>query len=131
MRLNSPSNQAAVRIYSILFVLAFFIVSLLQLNAPNLSLKTVPENFLWRQGLMEKFNNFRFVMGDKVFPGVIIGRDDWLFFTGEKSIEDYQKSLRLNPKDMRDAMKGLALFNKIVAENGGRLIVVIAPDKHT
>jgi hypothetical protein len=128
---EKPSNSTVFRIYSIFFVTAFFCASLIQLDVPKLSLQSISENFLWRQGLIENFNSARFLIGDRVFSSMLVGRDGWLFFTGEKSVESYQKTLLLSQKDLREALKGLALLNKHVAQNGGRLIVVIAPDKHT
>lgn len=118
-------------VYSILFLSAFFMVSLFQLNIPDLSLDTLSENFLWRKDLIKELNNFRFLAGDQVFPQAIIGTNGWMYLSGDKSIEDYQKKLRLNPKEMRGSVGGLALFNKELRKNGTRLIVMVAPDKHT
>jgi hypothetical protein len=121
----------ASRVYSIVFILVFFAVALLQLNVPRLSLDTLHDNFLWRKNLIASYNNSRYIMGDKVFSMAIVGKDGWLYYRGEKSIEDYQKTLKLKPKDLQNSINGLSLLNKRVIENGGRLIVMIAPDKHT
>ena len=131
-----------IRVYSIVWTAVFLGLLFFQLTDPVLTrnvrftavragLNVISQNFLWRKDLIKDFNNFRFMMGDQVFAQAVIGKEGWMFFTGEKSMEDHQKILRLNPKDLQRSANNLNLFNKQVAGNGGKLIVVVVPDKHT
>ena len=121
----------AAKIYSILFITAFFGALLLQLFIPNFTLASISDGFLWRKDLIGQFNKFRFMVGDQVFYLSLVGKEGWLYYTGDKSIQDYQKNLSLNPKDLQKAMNSLSVIKRQVGKNGGKLIVIIAPDKQT
>lgn len=117
--------------YSILFAIAFFVILIMQLSVRDLTFLTLSERFLWRDDLIKALNNFRFYLGDKVFPNAIIGAEGWMYYTGDKSVGDYQKILKINPRETRASLENLAAFDEWVEENSGDLFLVVAPDKQT
>ena len=119
------------KIYSKGFSFVFFAVLLLQLLGPDLGVNTVSDRFLWRMGLIEKFNDFRYSAGDQVFSAGLVGKDGWLFYSGDFSIHDYQKTAPVSKKQLKGLAKILGLINEGVARYGGTLVVVIPPDKNT
>lgn len=119
------------RIYPFLFISVFFLALLIQLGVPNLTLETVSEEFLWKDSLIRSLNNVRRRLGDRVFSEAIIGKEGWMFYTGEKSIEDYQKTLKINPKETRESLRELVLLDDAAKNYGGKLFLVVVPDKHT
>lgn len=119
------------RIYPFLFVSVFFLTLLIQLGVPNLTLETVSEEFLWKDSLIRNLNNVRRQLGDRVFSEAIIGKEGWMFYTGDKSLEDYQRTLKIDPRGTRNALRDLALLDEIVNGYGGKLLLVVVPDKQT
>jgi hypothetical protein len=117
--------------YSKIFSMVFLAILLVQLLAPKLSLDTISENFLWRAALIKSFNAFRYAMGDKVFNAGLAGRDGWLFYTGDYSIHDYQKTAPIGPGRLGHLGEILNSLDQRAAQYGGQLWVVIPPDKNT
>ena len=117
--------------YSMIFSFIFFSILLLQLLGPDLHMDTVSDRFLWRMDLIEKFNDFRYSVGDRVFSAGLVGKDGWLFYSGDFSIHDYQKTSPVSKKQLKGLEKILSSLNESVARYGGTLLVVIPPDKNT
>ena len=119
------------KIYSKGFAFVFFVILLLQLLGPDLRVNTVSDHFLWRMDLIEKFNDFRYSAGDRVFSAGLVGKDGWLFYSGDFSIHDYQKTAPVSKKQLKGLAKILSLLNEHTTQYGGTLWVVIPPDKNT
>lgn len=119
------------KIYSKVFAFVFFAILLLQLLGPDLRVNTVSDRFLWRMDLIEKFNTFRYWVGDRVFSAGLVGKDGWLFYSGDFSIHDYQKTAPVSKKQLKGLAEILSLLNEHAARYGGTLWVVIPPDKNT
>ena len=119
------------KIYSKVFAFVFFAILLLQLLGPDLRVNTVSDRFLWRVDLIEKFNGFRYWVGDRVFSAGLVGKDGWLFYSGDFSIHDYQKTAPVSKKQLKGLAKILSLLNEHTTQYGGVLLVVIPPDKNT
>jgi hypothetical protein len=117
--------------YSRIFSIILLAILLLQLLVPNLSLDTISENFLWRMALIKKFNAFRYAIGDQVFNAALVGRDGWLFYSGDFSIHDYQKTEPVGPNRLKGLAEILGSLNESVTRYGGVLWVIIPPDKNT
>jgi len=124
-------KSAAENIHSTLFSILFFSVLLLQLTAPDLQLDSISDRFLWRLPLIEKINAFRYTAGDSIFNKGLRGREDWLFYTGDYSIHDYQKTAPIGPRRLQSLAQVLTSLDKHTAAYGGMLLVVIPPDKNT
>jgi alginate O-acetyltransferase complex protein AlgJ len=119
------------KIYSKGFSFIFFAILLIQLLDPDLRVNTVSDHFLWRMDLIEKFNGFRYLAGDRVFSAGLAGKDGWLFYSGDFSIHDYQKTAPVSKKQLKGLAKILSLLNEHTTQYGGVLLVVIPPDKNT
>jgi hypothetical protein len=120
-----------VKIYSGLFAALFFSILLFQLFVPNLSLDTVSSSFRWRMALIRNFNAFRLAAGDSIFNEGLVGRDGWLFYTGDYSIHDYQKTGLMGPSRLEYLAGILGSLEEQITQNGGTMWLVIPPDKNT
>jgi alginate O-acetyltransferase complex protein AlgJ len=119
------------KIYSAIFSAVFFSVVLLQLFIPNFSLDSISDRFLWRKSLIKNFNAFRYAAGDSIFNAGLVGKDGWLFYTGDYSIHDYQKTSLMGPNRLEYLAEILKTLDESAAQYGGELWVVIPPDKNT
>lgn len=119
------------KIYSGIFSVLFFFLLLFQLLIPNLSFDSVSGGFRWRMALIRKFNAFRFAAGDSIFNEGLVGKDGWLFYTGDYSIHDYQKTGLMGPSRLEYLAGILGSLEEQVTQNGGTLWLVIPPDKNT
>ena len=117
--------------YSKIFIAVFFVFLLAQLLGPKLTIKTISDQFLLRMALISRFNGFRYSIGDQVFNEGLVGKDGWLFYSGDFSIHDYQKTSPVSKKNLKEVEAILALINDTAAQYGGKLLVVIPPDKNT
>lgn len=104
---------------------------LAQLFVSGMTVDSISERYLWRMSLIRKYNNFRYFVGDRVFYHVLVGKDDWLYFTGDMSIPDYQKTSLINKSKIKRLTLVLKQFDEQVQHYGGDLLVVIPPDKST
>ncbi len=62
---------------------------------------------------------------------VVMGKDDWLFFAGEHSIELYQNALPLSGSDLEVIKERIAGRRDRLARQGIGYEFAITPDKHT
>ncbi len=61
---------------------------------------------------------------------VLIGEDDWLFYTLENSLEKYQNRITLSPEQLSQITAYLTDINHWAKQNGKKFYFVIAPDKN-
>lgn len=102
-----------------------------QLFVPDMSLHSIPVTYLWRKSLVEKYGYFRHEIGDSVFPYVVVGKDGWLYFTGELSLRNYQKVDPLNMSSIKRLTKILNEIKEQTEQYGGQFLLLIPPDKST
>jgi len=119
------------RVYPIIFAIAFWGFSIIPILKPGVNISTFEENFLGHEKLIEVFNTFRLALGDRVFPDTIVGNDGWLFYTGERSIDDYQHTHAFSDDELENYQEGLDEKYRELQEKGIMLVVVIAPNKST
>ena len=62
---------------------------------------------------------------------VIIGRDGWLFFSGDRLIEDYRCTDPFRPDELNEWQAALEERRDWLAERGIRYLVVVAPNAQT
>lgn len=98
---------------------------------PGLSIQAINLYFLGREPLVEAFSTIRLALGDRIFNQVLVGRDGWLFYTGDRAIDDYQRSNPFSPGDLRKVQEEFDALYEQLQRKGILLIVVIAPDKTT
>ena len=119
------------RIYPFIFALAFWGISIIPMLKGDISIATFENNFLGHDKLIEYFNTLRMGLGDRVFPNTIIGKDGWLFYTADRSIDDYQGTNPYTPNQLREIGNKFDALNSQLQQKGVLLIVIIAPDKNT
>ena len=114
------------------FFLTFILILLLSF-APvsDLSLSSLKNNFRWRRELISFYGTFRHLAGDRVYDYVLVGKDGWFYFTGDKSIDNYQKIDPLHRKQIIQLGKQLDSLNDELKSRGITLLVVIPPNKST
>ncbi|SRR6266542_3181403 len=123
--------EAWNKTYSRVFAIVFFAILLLQLLGSNLNLKAISDHFLWRMELVKEFSDFRFWVGDRIFNNGMVGKDGWLFYSGDFSVNDYQKTAPVAVNRLKELAKILNLLDERTSQYGGTLLVVIPPDKNT
>lgn len=64
-------------------------------------------------------------------PLVMVGRQGWLFFTGNSSIENWRRQIPLSPAELDQWAARLAERQRWFAERGITYLFVVAPDKQT
>lgn len=124
-------NAAAKRIYPLIVALIFWGISIVPVFKPNISISTFEINFLGHDKLIEYFNTLRLRLGDRVFPNAIIGNEGWLYYTADRSMDDYQDTNPYSEHELADYQTRFdALYDRL-REKNITLVVVIAPDKNT
>jgi hypothetical protein len=115
--------------YQLLFTLAFFAILLLPLRNLTFSPADLESNFYGRARLIQLFNGARLAIGDKVFPKALVGDGGWIFYTAEKSLDDYQNAIPFSERELAQIQESLEAVTASYAAQGIRLLVVIAPNK--
>ncbi|MGD0350054.1 MAG: alginate O-acetyltransferase [Verrucomicrobiota bacterium] len=64
-------------------------------------------------------------------PGVIVGRNGWLFLNDNRTIENYQGVRRFSPQDLLDWQALLEHRRDWLAQLGIKYVFVVAPDKQS
>ena len=62
---------------------------------------------------------------------VLVGHDGWLFYTGERMFEHWNRRSGWTEQDLRDWRQLLELRRDWLRERGIKYIFVVPPDKHT
>jgi alginate O-acetyltransferase complex protein AlgJ len=90
------------------------------------------DNFGFRQALIRLDSKVSLaLLGRSPSDRVLIGKDGWLYFAGEHSIELYQNALPLSESDLAVMRQRIAGRRDRLAAKGIGYAFVIAPDKHT
>ncbi|WP_374546608.1 alginate O-acetyltransferase [Rhodoblastus sp.] len=90
------------------------------------------DNFGFRQALIRLDSKIALaLLGRSPSDNVLLGRDKWLYFAGEHSIELYQNALPLSEGDLDLMRQRIAGRRDRLAARGIGYAFAIAPDKHT
>lgn len=125
---NKPLNP---KIYSIVFVVMFFLILLAQLFVPDFDVKTISGNYLWRKNFISGYNTFKYEIGDRLFSLAVIGKDGGFYYTRDTSIQDFQKTSPINVSKMKRLNNFFDKINNNISSYGGALLIVIPPNKNT
>lgn len=88
------------------------------------------DNFGFRSFLVNAFSTVKAsVFKTSSEEDVIIGKDDWLFYS--ETLDDYTRNGVLSKDDIYSIGKTLDLINEYVESKGGKLVFFIAPNKNT
>jgi hypothetical protein len=94
-----------------------------------LGVTTFQDNFYKKEFLIEKATFFRMKIGDRVFPQVLLGKDGWMEYVGDNSIDSFQNIGTF--KNKKDFLIELTIVNKYLKSQGITLLIVVAPNKST
>lgn len=117
--------------YSMAYIFFVLIMLLGQLFASDITLSSISETFLWKKSLIKVYGNFKYQIGDRVFTNAVIGKEGWLYFTGDKSIQSYQKTSSLTVRNIKELATLLGEIEDQTEKYGGTFLLVIPPDKNT
>jgi alginate O-acetyltransferase complex protein AlgJ len=71
------------------------------------------------------------LLGVSTSPDVLIGKEGWLYYTGEKSMENYRGELPFATGELEAWLRYFKGYNAWLARRGILFLVVIVPDKQT
>lgn len=120
-----------LKFYSIAYLVSVLLLLVSQLFVSGITVDSVPEDYLLKDDLIKAYRKFKFDIGDRVFPSAVVGKDGWLFYTGEMSLRDYQKIDPLNISNIKKLVGVLNQMDAAVQGYGGTLLVIVPPDKST
>ena len=84
------------------------------------------------QQLVDVLINFRFhFLRETVFPNVLIGKEDWLYYTGENNIADFECTSPFTDSELQSIRSRLLDWNDQLTKRGIKFYVVFAPNKET
>jgi len=72
-----------------------------------------------------------YLLNEKTFPNVLIGKEDWLYYTGENNIQDYECTMPFTKAELAAIRERLLAWNERLQQRGIRFYVVIAPNKES
>jgi len=118
-------------VYSCIFSILVLVLLFSFLPFSNITVAAITNDFRWRRNLIAMYSSFRLNVGDRVYDDMIVGKKGWLFYTGDGSIDDYQKTKIFRVKRLADLQKELDRLNSDLEKKGATLLVVIPPNKST
>jgi hypothetical protein len=71
------------------------------------------------------------LFGQSPAPGVLLGREGWLYFTQESALDDYLRAIPLSEAAVRDMVRLQVERRDWLAARGMAYLVVLAPNKAT
>ena len=84
-----------------------------------------------RNWLNKLYSRVLLSLGTSPVEKVVLGKDDWLFFAGERVISDFQNTELFSEEQLKIWADSLVARQKALAEKGIDYLFVIAPNKHT
>ena len=117
------------KVYPIIFSLLFWGLLIVPVLRPGVAVSSFAQTFFGHDKLIEIYNNLRLALGDRVFPNVIVGNNGWMFYSGDRSIDEYQNSNPYSETELADLQSRLDNLQGQFQQDGITLWVVIAPDK--
>lgn len=119
------------RYYPLIFIAIFIGLLFVPLRTLSLDPDTIDDSFYMRGRLIAWTQNLRVLIGDRVFPKVIVGNNGWLVYTAENDIEDYQKADPFTEQQMARIQQSLDALSAKYAARGIALLVVVPPNKNS
>ena len=101
-------------------------------NFPPAFDRYVQDHFPLRLGLVRWMYRLRVqVFGETVFPSVVVGKEGWLYFTGEGNMDTYQQTEAYSPRRLEVIIATLRRLQKSLERQGIVFWVVITPAKES
>ncbi len=87
-------------------------------------------HYFLRDHQVSAFEGFRLrALGEKEFPNVLIGKEDWLYYTGEDNIRDFECTSPFTGKELSALIDRLKSWDDRLDGMGIDFYVLIAPNK--
>jgi hypothetical protein len=88
------------------------------------------DHYLFHDQQVNAFHTFRLlVLKEKEFPNVLIGKEDWLYYTGENNIRDFECTSPFTRKELDSLVERLQGWHDQLSSMGVDFYLVIAPNK--
>lgn len=87
----------------------------------------VQDNFGFRSLLLSWNSSIRLALGQSPSPSVMLGKDGWLYYTGNHALEDYRGLWPLSPEDIDAWCREIAQRRVWLADRS--YVFLIAPEK--
>jgi hypothetical protein len=79
---------------------------------------------------IDAFHSIRlWVLKEKEFPNVLMGKEDWLYYTGENNIRDFECTSPFTRKELDSLVERLQGWHNQLSSMGVDFYLVIAPNK--
>lgn len=82
---------------------------------------------LWQIDTLIRYRVFR----DRVFGSVLAGQNNWLVYTGENSLDDFQRTIPYTDEQLFQIQQGVDGMTRFLQQKGITFLVVVAPNKNT
>lgn len=118
---------------NILFSIFFLIILFVPMIEDIIKASPISsESFVGKEQLLSSMGNIKFhVLGDRYFKGVINGYDNWIIYTGENSLNDYQNTHPFTADKIKSIRKRLKNLCATTTKNDIKLLILIPPNKNT
>jgi hypothetical protein len=89
-------------------------------------------HYLLHQQLVDSLLWVRFhLLHETVFPNVLIGKQDWLYYTAENNLADFECVIPFTANELQSIRSRLLDWNDQLAKQGIKFYVVLAPNKES
>ena len=125
------TSKAGQNQYSLIFILVILSSSLFTMfKSMKNGIAGFEDNFYNKSLLIASFNKLRYLMGNNVFPQVLVGKEGWLEYSLDGNLDDYQN---IYPDQVRlqGIHRKLTSLDEDLKARNIKLIVVVAPNKST
>jgi alginate O-acetyltransferase complex protein AlgJ len=89
-------------------------------------------SFTGRDALVRANYRFRFnVLGERNFHDVVVGKDGWLYYSGERNLDYYQRANLMSAEQIGALLAQLSETRENLTAQGITFYVVVAPNKES
>src|SRR5665648_864476 len=71
------------------------------------------------------------LLKQKIFPKMIVGKDEWLFYTAEQNISDFEKTNLFSHQQIKEIQNKVDRWGQFFEEQNIPFVILIAPNKET
>jgi len=118
------------RFYPLVFIGMFIGGLFLPLSAVT-DIGNIEKAFFGREWLIKEYSGLMVKLGNVVFDNSLITRDNWLVYTGEDSLNDYQNIFPFTDDQLQTIHQKLSSLAQQLETRGIKLLIVIPPNKNT
>jgi hypothetical protein len=118
--------------YPVLFLALFLGLLLLPLRGFPGNFSDFSTQFWGYEELVRGYTNVRFsLLKDQIFGDIFARPDGWLVYTGETSMDNYQRTDAFTPQQLATIQTNLDGLTERLGQHGIKFLVVIVPGKNT